>query len=57
MSCTLQNALKFHQTVMDGRRLNIEVTCGGGGRSEGRIKRIKDRNEKLRKAKKKKIAK
>lgn len=42
---------------MDGRRLNIEVTCGGGGSSEDRMKRIKDKNERLRKGKKKKIAK
>lgn len=38
---------------MDGRRLNIEVTCGGGGRSEGRMKRIRERNERLRNPKKK----
>lgn len=48
---SLQNALKFHHTLMQGRRLNVEVTCGGGGKSETRLTKIKNRNEKLRKSK------
>ena len=52
MSTILQNALKFHHTQMAGRRLNLEVTCGGGGKSSDRMKKIRDRNERLRKAKK-----
>jgi nucleolar protein 6 len=51
---SLQNALKFHHTLMAGRRLNLEVTCGGGGKASERMKKIRDRNETLRKAQRRK---
>ena len=47
-----QNALKFHHTLLRGRRMNVEVTCGGGGKGEARTRKIRDRNERLRRAKK-----
>ena len=46
-SLLLQNALKFHRTKFSGRQINIEVTCGGGGRGEERRTKIKKRNEKF----------
>jgi hypothetical protein len=50
---SLQNALKFHHSLIEGRQLNIEVTCGGGGRGDKRMEKIKQRNERLRKVKRK----
>ena len=44
----LQNMLKFHHSRMEGRRINVEVTCGGGGKGVTRMRKIKERNEKLR---------
>ena len=50
-----QNALKFHHTVMDGRRINVEVTCGGGGKGSRRMSKIRERNERMRKARQKRV--
>jgi nucleolar protein 6 len=52
---SLQNALKFHHSLIGGRRLNIEVTCGGGGRGGKRMEKIKQRNERLRKVARKRV--
>ena len=41
--------------MMGGRRINIEVTCGGGGKSEQRLKKIRERNERLNKARKRRV--
>ena len=41
---TMQNALKFHRSRFKGKRINIEVTCGGGGSKENRKERIRDKN-------------
>ena len=46
-----QNGLKLHHTKLCGRRINVEVTCGGGGTSEGRRQKIRERNEKLQQKK------
>lgn len=44
----MQNALKFHRSRISGKHINVEITCGGGGKGEERKKRIQDRNRKLR---------
>lgn len=43
----LQQALKSHQSELDGRMINVELTAGGGGKSEGRIEKLKKRNKEL----------
>ncbi|KAJ4484930.1 hypothetical protein C8J55DRAFT_487932 [Lentinula edodes] len=43
----LQQALKLHQSKLDGRAINVELTSGGGGKSEARLQKLKERNKKL----------
>lgn len=43
----LQQALKLHQSVLEGRMINVELTAGGGGKSEKRIRKLNDRNKGL----------
>ena len=51
----MQNALKLHHTKLAGKRINVEVTCGGGGTSEKRQHKIQQRNTELRKKKRARI--
>ncbi|GLB35953.1 putative RNA recognition motif containing protein [Lyophyllum shimeji] len=43
----LQQALKLHQSNLDGRMINVELTVGGGGKSEKRLEKLKQRNKQL----------
>ncbi|THV07616.1 hypothetical protein K435DRAFT_959687 [Dendrothele bispora CBS 962.96] len=43
----LQQALKLHHSQLDGRSINVELTAGGGGKSEARMNKVKERNKKL----------
>lgn len=43
----LQQALKLHQSMLDGRMINVELTAGGGGKSENRLIKVKERNKAL----------
>ncbi|KAL0071780.1 hypothetical protein AAF712_000702 [Marasmius tenuissimus] len=43
----LQQALKLHHSKLDGRTINVELTAGGGGNSETRLKKLRERNKKL----------
>lgn len=43
----LQQALKLHQSMLDGRMINVELTAGGGGKSETRMNKVKERNKGL----------
>ncbi|KAJ4485911.1 hypothetical protein J3R30DRAFT_1420197 [Lentinula aciculospora] len=43
----LQQALKLDQSQLDGRAINVELTSGGGGKSEARLQKLKERNKKL----------
>jgi len=43
----LQQALKLHQSLLDGRMINVELTAGGGGKSDARIQKVKERNKEL----------
>jgi len=52
LSLFFQIGLKLHHTRLKGRRINVEITCGGGGKSQGRKEKIRERNEKLQQKKK-----
>lgn len=43
----LQSALKQHHSILNGKRINVELTAGGGGKSEGRREKLKARNERV----------
>lgn len=43
----LQAALRLHQSELDGRRINVELTAGGGGRGDSRLAKLKARNKDL----------
>ncbi|KAI0756756.1 hypothetical protein C8Q80DRAFT_1264775 [Daedaleopsis nitida] len=43
----LQQGLKLHQTELEGRKINVELTAGGGGKSEARLEKVKKRNRDL----------
>ncbi|KAI0375253.1 hypothetical protein BV20DRAFT_960350 [Pilatotrama ljubarskyi] len=53
----LQQGLKLHQTELDGRRINVELTAGGGGKSEHRLEKVKKRNRELHEQRKKHLLK
>lgn len=54
-----QKALKLHHSTLCGRRINVEVTCGGGGKGEHRMTKLRSKIDKMKvkrkKAKLKKI--
>ncbi|KAI0294978.1 hypothetical protein BC826DRAFT_299363 [Russula brevipes] len=43
----LQVALRLHQSELDGRRINVELTAGGGGKGDARLAKVKARNKQL----------
>ena len=45
---SMQNALKFHRSKLEGRTINVEVTCGGGGKGDRRKNKIRERNRTMR---------
>lgn len=47
----MQNAIKFHRTRMEGKHINVEVTCGGGGKTATRRAKITEKNRILRRKK------
>ncbi|KAL9968160.1 hypothetical protein ACROYT_G026499 [Oculina patagonica] len=47
-------ALNLHHSVLAGRKINVEVTCGGGGKGEKRGKRLQERKLKFRQGRKRK---
>lgn len=40
-------ALLQHRTTLEGRKINVELTVGGGGNSATRLEKLKTKNEKL----------
>lgn len=40
-------ALLQHKTELKGRRINVELTVGGGGNSQARLEKLKNKNLKL----------
>ncbi|RXW22594.1 hypothetical protein EST38_g3285 [Candolleomyces aberdarensis] len=51
----LQQALKLHQSMLDDRMINVELTAGGGGKSEARMNKVKERNKGLLSQRQKKV--
>ena len=43
----LQQGLKLHQSELEGRKINVELTAGGGGNSQHRLEKVKQRNKGL----------
>lgn len=43
----LQQGIKLHGSTLDGRRINVELTAGGGGKSESRVQKVQARNKQL----------
>ena len=43
----LQQALRLHHSELEGRKINVELTAGGGGKSEHRVKKLRERNKGL----------
>jgi nucleolar protein 6 len=46
-SSALEKALRLHHTTLLGRKVNVELTAGGGGKGEHRMGKIKVKNEGL----------
>ena len=44
---SLQQALRLHHSELEGRKINVELTAGGGGKSEHRLKKLQERNKGL----------
>ncbi|THH33493.1 hypothetical protein EUX98_g680 [Antrodiella citrinella] len=53
----LQTALKLHHSQLEGRNINVELTAGGGGKSETRLAKVKTRNKELHEQRVKKLQK
>nr|VWO94265.1 Glucanase (EC [Ganoderma boninense] len=53
----LQQGLKLHQSELEGRKINVELTAGGGGNSENRLEKVKQRNKELHDQRKKQLLK
>jgi len=43
----LQHALRLHHSELEGRKINVELTAGGGGKGEHRVKKLQERNKGL----------
>jgi len=43
----LQQALKLHQSTLEGRMINVELTAGGGGKGGTRLAKVRERNKAL----------
>jgi len=52
-AASLQKALRFHHTMFRGRQINVELTAGGGGKSDRRKEKIKAKNAGLDKERQK----
>lgn len=53
-SGALQAGLRLHHTELDGKRINVELTAGGGGGTEDRKQKIAERNERIGEQRKRK---
>lgn len=43
----LEAALRMHHSKLEGRKINVELTAGGGGKSENRMNKIKSKNDEI----------
>lgn len=46
-STLLQQALKLHHTDLDGRRINVELTVGGGGSGSARKEKLDEKKGRM----------
>ncbi|ODV78771.1 uncharacterized protein CANTADRAFT_26719, partial [Suhomyces tanzawaensis NRRL Y-17324] len=53
----MELALRMHHSTLRNRKINVELTVGGGGNSETRLAKLKEKNEVLLEERRKKIAK
>lgn len=44
---SLRKGLAFHHSMFQKRAINVEMTAGGGGKSESRLKKLSDKNHRL----------
>ena len=51
----MELALRMHHTEIRNRKINVELTVGGGGNSEARIQKLKEKNEKVLEERKKRV--
>ncbi|KAF9448194.1 hypothetical protein P691DRAFT_775618 [Macrolepiota fuliginosa MF-IS2] len=54
---SIQQALKLHHSMLEGRMINVELTAGGGGKGEKRMEKLRERNKELLGQRKKKAEK
>ena len=47
-----QKLIKMHHLKLAGRKINVEISAGGGGNSSTRKEKIKQKNEKINKYRK-----
>ncbi|CAB44756.1 RNA-binding protein [Schizosaccharomyces pombe] len=52
----ISKALKFHHTIYKERKINIELTAGGGGKTEARMNKIKEKNRKWKEEMRQRVA-
>eukprot|EP00743_Colponemidia_sp_Colp-15_P003452 GILK01003727.1.p1 GENE.GILK01003727.1~~GILK01003727.1.p1 ORF type:complete len:253 (-),score=50.14 GILK01003727.1:242-958(-) len=45
---TMRKALLLHHQEFEGRKINVELTAGGGGKGANRVNKLQQRNDKLR---------
>lgn len=43
----IAKALRLHKASLDGRKIRIELSAGGGGKSQARVEKIKDKQKSL----------
>ncbi|KAK6881172.1 Nucleolar protein 6 [Candida tropicalis] len=51
----MELALRMHHSELRGRKINVELTVGGGGNSENRLAKLKEKNEKVYEERKKRV--
>ncbi|EMG45547.1 NOP6 Nucleolar protein 6 [Candida maltosa Xu316] len=51
----MELALRMHHTEIRNRKINVELTVGGGGNSENRLQKLKEKNEKVLDERKKRV--
>ncbi|KAK6462575.1 hypothetical protein DFJ63DRAFT_163084 [Scheffersomyces coipomensis] len=51
----MELSLKMHHTILRNRKINVELTVGGGGNSANRLSKLKDKNDKLLEERKQRV--
>ncbi|EEB06162.1 RNA-binding protein [Schizosaccharomyces japonicus yFS275] len=52
----VSKALKFHHTVYKDKKINIELTAGGGGKAANRMQKIREKNAKYKEEMRERVA-